>query len=164
LAAFRELCKQGSFSGLADNNPAKPITRGEFYALLVQKLYPNQSSSNLTTAEAFKTLRSAGIIGLAAAPNETTTIDELLNTPLSAREALSLVAKLIDKNVKMVTQSTQKQKIATHSGKKRLPNGWFVQPAFAADDSKSIQPLDGAKPMDYLDAAQIVLTASPALR
>jgi hypothetical protein len=161
LAAFRELLKQGTLSGPNNNNPATPIARGEFYKMIVRQLYPNKYGSELSPQEALALLTKAGAVGFAVAP-EPAFVDELLYGPMAAKEAFSIVARLIDKNGELaVPKQVRAGKPAAPLAKKR--GGWFVQPAFAAEE-KGIQPLNGAKPIDYMDAAQIVLQASSGLR
>jgi hypothetical protein len=52
---------------------------------------------------------------------------------------------------------------AKHSTKKLRADRWFVQPAFAAGEAR-VPNSKGGKPMNYLDAAQLVLEASSGMK
>ncbi len=169
LAAFRELRKQGIMQDPANNNPAQPISRAEFYKLLVRQMLPDQYATDLTGKQSFALLAQAGASGFMAPAADDASLEDLLNSPLSAKEAFNLVAKLVDKHGEMkivgqpVFSPAKTRVVASHVVKKHPRLGWFVQPAFA-DEAKGIQPLNGAKPIDYMDAAQIVLQASSGLK
>jgi hypothetical protein len=79
---------------------------------------------------------------------------EGLSATLPPNEALRVVAAMVD-----FKSSGRKPQIA-NSTQPRKPSGhWFSQPAFAESSSNS-----STKPLNYLDAAQIVLQASSGLR
>jgi hypothetical protein len=161
LAAFKQLRKQGSLKGPENNDPSSAISRGEFYSLLVHQLYPNKFGQDLTGAQAMPILSKAGAGNYIAQSNEGGDLEAVLRSPITSSEALQVVAKLIDKNGELAAPGEIKVATAAPGVKKRNRSGaWLVQPAYAAE-GKTAQ---STRAVNYLDAAQIVLQASSALR
>ncbi|HEY9760336.1 MAG TPA: hypothetical protein V6C97_34580 [Oculatellaceae cyanobacterium] len=169
LAAYHELVKKGSLATPANLDPSTPITRGEFYQLLVKQMYP--ASAEVTSAGALELLSKAGA-GKFIAGGNSENVEDACNSPISSSEAFNLLAKLMDRNGSFgnVGQSIPIGKIAKRPGqaKKLRADRWFLQPAFAAGEAQRSNAgagsAKGAKPMNYLDAAQLVLEASSGIK
>jgi hypothetical protein len=162
LAALHQLLKQGDLELSANFDPSQPITRGEFYRLLARQLRGKDPS--LSAAKSLEVLSKAGAGKFIASGD--INVDEALQSPISSNEAFNLLAKLMDKNGNFgnFEQAIPVGKIASakRPGKKLRADRWFVQPAFAAENR--LNTPKGAKPMNYLDAAQLVLEASSGLK
>lgn len=162
LAAFREALHQGVLRDPQNHNPAAAITRGQYYELLARLIYGDNSDTDIQ-AQTLKLFSECGGNSLSSMP-----IEEALAQPLSAKEALNVVAKLVDKTGVLPKQST---KPASAPGKMaRIVGGkharvdrWFVQPAYAAEGGDA-RSRAGVKPINYMEAAQIVLSAASGLK
>ena len=163
LAAYHQLTKQGGITAPASLDPSTPISRGEFYQLLVRQMNP-KAGSDLTAAKAAEALTKAGAGKFIASAGSVENVDEAYNSPISSNEAFNLLAKLMDKgnsNFGTPGQPIPVGKIA--KSKKLRADRWFVQPAFAAGEARTASA-KGSKPMNYLDAAQLVLEASSGIK
>lgn len=166
LAAFREYVQNGSLNNPAQGDPSRPVSRRDFYQLLVRQMYPTIAQrkneprqANLPTAAeckaadgetALQILLSLGLIGDIP---ENTSIQGILESSVCADEALSLIAKMLD------SADRHKMHSAKHHNHHRL-DGWLIPAAIAkTQDQKSA----GQTALNYLDAAHIVLQASSAL-
>ncbi len=151
LVAFKALTKSGKMHLPTGTDPSSSINRGQFYQILVHQFYPN-SGIQQDENTAFAVLSSAGIISLNSQLAE---IDPLLSESISSKEAIDIVARIVD---------SQGQNKHNHSGQalvaktSKQARQLFAQPAFAAETSKE------APPLSYLDAAQIILLASGTLK
>jgi hypothetical protein len=165
LAAFHQLLKQGGMQAPANLDPAASITRGEFYQLLARQI-DAKAPSAMTAAQAGEILTRAGAGKFIASPGSVSSLEDAYSSPISSNEAFNLLAKLMDKNASFASigQPIPVGKIASkHTNKKLRADRWFVQPAFAAGEAR-VDNAKGAKPMNYLDAAQLVLEASSGMK
>jgi len=162
LAAFRELTREGALPEPPGNDPSQKISRGQFYLLVVQQLFPGvamsrQTDDGLTHAgirlpeEALETLISAGLVSdlPEGVPKE-----RALTGPITSRDALTLIAGVID-------YQSQTRPRGKRTSKPRA-DLWFAPPAIAEPVTPSAQP--AAAGLNYLDAAQMVLEARAGLR
>lgn len=164
LAAFKELTKNGKLSFPSGEDPSNNISRGHFYQLLVRQFYSGHNNTYTTESREYNSdaiqednralaiLSNAGITS--ALPVSGTDTRQFLANSLTSKEALDIVAKLIEsrsqaKSNRLVGQS-KALVLRTTKQAKQL----FTQPAYAAES------VDEASPLSYLDAAQIVLLAS----
>lgn len=150
LAALREMIRNGTLESPANLDPATAMTRGDFYKLLVRHMYAGkpQAEAGLTAETAANFLDHNGILRAANASPET------LNGTMPPNEAVRVVAAMVD------YKASGKKPQAAVAHQPRKPSGhWFSQPAFAEGT-----PTANVKPLNYLDAAQIVLQASSGLR
>ena len=133
----------------------KPMSRGDFYKLVVRQLYAGQpqAQAGMTAETASAFLDSNGVFP----PAVSTAMLENLSVPIAPNEALGVVAAVID----LKSSGRAKSKaVRAHSANKQAGH-WFAQPAFAAEPRS---PQSDFRPLTYLDAAQIVLQASSGLR
>lgn len=170
LAAFKQLMKNGHMSEPYRNDPATAITAGEFYKLVVRhmhrafskpepphklqptviaKLPPVTVCKNASPAEAHKILKSLGLI----TAKTTDPSEEELAALLSPKEALSLLAAVLEFDA-----HKQSGKLNTKDGRF---DSWFVQPAAA--ETTVIETRSKSRPINYLDAAQMVVEAGAAV-
>jgi hypothetical protein len=148
LAALREMIRNGTLESPANLDPATAMTRGDFYKLLVRHIYAGkpQAEAGLTAETAANFLDHNGILRAANSS------PEALSGTMPPPEAFRVVASMVD-----FKSSGRKPQPAAQF---RRPGGhWFSQPAFAEGTSNP-----NVKPLNYLDAAQIVLQASSGLR
>lgn len=143
LAAYRELRKSGKMPEPPKGDPSQFISRGEFYRLLVHHVYAKVGSSP-TTAQAVETLVKLQMLDEPGSHS--------LNQPIASTEAFNLLAMIIQAQGRPVT--------AAH--KKHRADSWLVQPA-AAESSGGAKSA-GIRPLNYLDAAQLVLLSGASLR
>jgi hypothetical protein len=134
--------------------------------MLARQVDPKASAA-LSSAQAGEILTRAGAGKFIAAPGSVD-IEDAYNSPISSNEAFNVLAKLMDKNASFgsLGQPIPVGKIASkHATKKPRADRWFVQPAFAAGEARvSVPNAKGGKPMNYLDAAQLVLEASSGMK
>ncbi|HEY9678503.1 MAG TPA: hypothetical protein V6C76_10870 [Drouetiella sp.] len=153
LAAMRELIKNGTMESPTNLDPAAAMSRGDFYKLVVRHMYagkPQAAEAGLTPETAANFLEHNGVLKAANAPADA------LNAPFSQGEALRVVASLVDFKSSGKHPKPAAPKKSGH---------WFSQPAFAEGASSSaVISQANFKPMNYLDAGQIVLQASSGLR
>lgn len=150
LAALREMIRNGTLESPANLDPSTAMSRGDFYKLLVRHMYAGkpQAEAGMTAETAANFLEHNGIL---RAANST---PEGLSGTMPPNEALRVVASTVD----FKASGRKPQAAATHQPRK--PSGhWFSQPAFAEGNSTP-----NVKPLNYLDAAQIVLQASSGIR
>ena len=137
-------------------DPSSNIKRGQFYQLLVRQFYPNNNINAGQDSDyvALAILANAGVI--AATPQSLPNTSEYLAASLSSKEAIETVAKLVDCKGRPGNLAKQSKALVMRTTKqaKQL----FVQPAYAAE------PLSEVTPLSYLDAAQIVLSASDGIK
>ncbi|MFN8554278.1 MAG: hypothetical protein U0103_22610 [Candidatus Obscuribacterales bacterium] len=151
LAALREMIRNGTIESPMNLDPSTPMTRGDFYKLLVRHMYagkPQAVEAGMTAETAANFLDHNGILRAANAS------PEALSGTMPPPEALRVVASLVD-----FKSSGKKPQSATAHQPHRPSGHWFSQPAFAEGVSTP-----NVKPLNYLDAAQIVLQASSGLR
>ena len=163
FAAFRELLHNGSIDSPIGGDPSKDITRGNFYKLVVRQLQPGYQidGSSLTAERAAELLNGLGVFStarLSIPPG--VSAEEALVMPVDIKEALNVVAAVA--NTKANSLRSLTASVHPKSGRTRGADRWFIAPAFA-ESGAARSDLD-AKHMNYLDAAQIVLQASAALR
>lgn len=170
LAAYRQLVKNGHMSEPYRNDPSVAITTGEFYKLVVRhmhkafsrpesphklhpaviaKLPPASACKNVSPAEAHSILKSLGLIPVKAVEAG----EDELSARLTPKDALSLLAGILEFDA-----HKQSGKLNTKNG--RL-DAWFVQPAAA--ETARIEAGGKSKPINYLDAAQMVVEAGAAV-
>ncbi|MCC7526900.1 MAG: hypothetical protein IT342_00170 [Candidatus Melainabacteria bacterium] len=181
LFALRELTGSGVIEPLAMGDPAASISRGDFYVLVLRQLdrhnilakrSPLERSSlplDVTKVGAYKLLARVKAVdakGLELASEDALT--EYLRRPMWPREALELVARLVEvqSNVKRLPATVIEHYARAYRGtatrKDGEVNGWLGQPAFAERPYGQNAP--GARPLSYLDAAQISLDAVSGLK
>lgn len=167
MAAFRQYVRDGHLNLPPGLDPSQAISRREFYKLVVHLLHPafvagkndaKSRHSNMPTAiecknasgpEAFQILTNAGLVG---DMSEMSSIDGVLDSPIYPEEAVSLVASILEMDMA--------HKAAEHKNNRRFDR-WFVPSAQAEIKKKSGS---SSQSVNYLDAAQMVLQASSALR
>ena len=167
MAAFRQYVRDGHLDSPPGLDPSKAVSRREFYKLVVHLLHPafvagkNDSKSrnaNMPTAiecknasgpEAFQILINAGLV---AGIPEASSIDGLLDASIYPEEAVSLIASILEMDMA--------HKAAAQRTNHRFDR-WFVPSAQAEMKQK---PGSTSQSVNYLDAAQMVLQASSALR
>lgn len=153
LAAYREMINQGKLIPPSHNDPSKPITRGEFYQLLVAQTH----GGVMDASEAAALLHDMGVLSRTKGHMRSySTPEEALSQTVSQIEALDLVAAIVD--VKSRPRHLYNEP-AKKSSKLLRPDRWFIQPAYA-----EISPVPETKPITYLDATQMVLEATVGLR
>jgi hypothetical protein len=165
LAAFHQLVQRQSLPILGKSiDPSAPISRSEFYQLLAGQLYPDESSG-LTLSKSLDLLSRAGAgkflaSGTSSNPEE---LEAICDSPICASEAFNLLAKLVGSNGKIspVGQATPVHSMAQTRAHKVRPDRWFVQPAYASEVKGNIPT---GKPMNYLDAAQMVFEITNGLK
>ncbi|PZM77618.1 MAG: hypothetical protein DKT66_25395 [Candidatus Melainabacteria bacterium] len=182
LFALRELTASGVIEPLAMGDPAASISRGDFYVLVLRQLdrhnvlakrSPLERTSlplDVTKVGAYKLLARVKAVdakGLELASEES--LDDYLRRPMWPREALELVARLVEvqTSLKRLPPTVIEHYARAYRGtavarKDGEVNGWLGQPAFA--ERPSAQNAPGARPLSYLDAAQISLDAVSGLR
>ncbi|HEY9775090.1 MAG TPA: hypothetical protein V6C81_15100 [Planktothrix sp.] len=149
LAALHETLASGSMDSPQGMDPAASISRGDFYKLAVKQLglarQFHLDRSSVTAEQATELLQNTGALAMAKVhiANDTS-MDETLRAPIDAKEALNVVASVI------TIRSNPGAKL--NAGRHK---GWFGQPAYAAEHDSA-----PSKPVNYLDAAQIVVQAS----
>lgn len=162
MAAFRELVSSGFLDSPPARDPSRPVSRGDFYKLVVTQMYPalvaaKHSRSNWPGAV---DCRHAGaveaygiLVGLAhvADLGDNEPIENVLSAPISSAEARSLVAHVLEHDRR------KSQKFGRHH---RL-DAWLAAPA-GAESGKPVTA--GVESLNYLDAAQIVIQGASALR
>ena len=169
LAAFREYVRQGNLSSPPSSDPSKSITRRDMYRLVVRQMYPAfaQSkadakagrNSNLPTiaecreADGEQALQILTGLGFVPDLSETSSIQGVLDAPVSADEAVTLMASLLE---------LDKRKLGTRQqDKSKRFDRWLVPAAQAEIKQKTVS---NNQSVNYIDAAQMVLQASSALR
>ncbi|HEY9871398.1 MAG TPA: hypothetical protein V6D08_19730 [Candidatus Obscuribacterales bacterium] len=170
LAAFKGLVRSGALRCPPDNDPSRPVSRGEFYKLAVHQLYrPMARRLHVSTEgavvsaptagdardpsglEAYRMLVSAGVV---AGDPEIGQWD--LESPIGSGEALSVIAGLVELQSEGPGHSFKR-----HARVKQRPDRWLVPPARA----EAAQPGEQrAGALNYLDAAEMVLQARAGLR
>ncbi|HEY9786240.1 MAG TPA: hypothetical protein V6D17_12605, partial [Candidatus Obscuribacterales bacterium] len=172
LAALRELMANGVLDLPAVNDPAASVSRGAFYALLLRQMdhhkliatrarRPDQRTAlDITPIGAYKILSRVKAVGLRPVEDASEeSLLEYLSRPVWPREALELVARLVEAKNELkrlplhaVEHQARAFKGAPGKGRENEVVSWFVQPAFA----ESWPAREGDRPLSYLDAAQIV--------
>jgi hypothetical protein len=167
LAAFREYVRQGKLNAPASFDPSKAITRRDYYQLIVRQMYPafthsksdkSRSNSNLPTqaeckeASGEQALQILIGLGLVADMSEMSSIQGILDSPIYPDESVSLIASLLEMD---------KAKLGNRQNKSRRFDRWLVPSAEA--ENKERQGGNN-RPVNYVDAAHMVLQASSALR
>jgi hypothetical protein len=170
LAAFREYVRQGNLNAPAAYDPSKAITRRDFYQLVVRQMYPAfthaktdktkvaHANANLPSqaeckeASGEQALQILIGLGLVADMSEMSSIQGILDSPIYPDEAVSLMASLLD---------LDKAKVSGHQNKARRLDHWLV-PSAEAENKES--HIGNNRPVNYVDAAHMVLQASSALR
>lgn len=168
MAAFREYVRQGHLSVPPGQDPAQGILRRDFYRLLVHQLYPAftldkneaktartpmlptvQECKDATGVDALQILIN---LGLVADMSELTSIQGVLDSPIYPDEAVSLIASVLE---------LDKQKLAAkkHHNNRRLDR-WLVP---AAEAEMNDRQTGNNRPVNYLEAAHMILQASSAL-
>ncbi len=182
LFALRELTSAGVIEPLAMGDPAASISRGDFYVLILRQLdrhnvlakrSPLERTSlplDVTKVGAYKLLARVKAVdgkGLELASEDA--LSEHLRRPMWPREALELVAKLVEvqSNLKRLPPTVIEHYARAYRGtatpqRDGEVNGWLGQPAFAERSQPKNAP--GARPLSYLDAAQISLDAVSGLK
>jgi hypothetical protein len=168
LEAYRQFKQKGSLADTRD--PSQSITRGKFYKLMADELLvpslikPKSQleieAKPVTEFEAMQMLINAGLI---SAPAQTNSSADLLSLPVYPKEALSIIAGILENQI---TNRADGKLLAgghklTSQTKRRAPTHWFIQPAYA--ESKA-ETKGQSHPMNYLDAAQMVLEARAGLK
>ena len=172
MAAFREYVRQGNLRSPRSDDPSQPITRRDFYQLLVRQLYPAMTPSKhdkqhlhnaLPTvaeckeAKGEEALQILVSLGLVADMSEISSIQGILDSPIYPNEAVSLIASVLE---------LDKHKVG-HGKGKRLDR-WLVPAAVADGAEGQAAPALAGTPanacaVNYLDAAHMILHASSAL-
>lgn len=170
LAAFKGLVRSGALRCPPDNDPSRPLSRGEFYKLAVDQLYrpmarrmhggtEGAAASAQTTSdtgdpfglEAYRVLTRIG-----AVPDYPDIGRWDLESPIGSGEALSVIAGLVELQSEGPGQPHRR-----HHPVKQRPDRWLVPPVRA----EAAQPgQQRACSLNYLDAAQMVLEARAGLR
>ncbi len=146
LAAFHEMRKSGALPEPPGLDPSQSITRGQLYKLVATQLLPG-TPGNISAADAYQSLSDLGLTPVVTE----NLISEKLASPVSSREAYTLVASLVEMRTRQPALNHQMS-----LKKRRRMDSWLVQPARAeADQAES----SVAHPLNYLDAAQLVLQA-----
>jgi hypothetical protein len=164
LASFREYVRQGHLNAPPDFDPSKPVSRRDFYQLVVRQMYPAftlarpegkaaHAASLPTVAECREANGEASLqiligLGVVADMSELSSIQGILDSPIYPDEAVSLIASLLE---------LDRQKV----GAGHRLDRWLVPAAEAETREKGNS---NARPVSYIDAAHMVLQASSALR
>lgn len=151
LKCLKSLKTTSAIAEPLNSDPTLPISRSEFYKLVVSKLHKASGAENIPSGfEAYLFLKKIGHLpgSFATLPTE-----DFLRQPVYPREAYALLAMAVEQNFRAAAQgiaiTNQPQKAP-----KRL-DSIFTQPAQAAGS---------LKPINYLDAAQMVVEARSGLR
>ncbi|MBI4532575.1 MAG: hypothetical protein HY711_01400 [Candidatus Melainabacteria bacterium] len=163
LAAYQELTKSGLLAEPPKHDPAQMVAKGEFYRLVVQLLYAHTQealvtinslphASALSQTKAWQILASAGLI---EAVPESVQLEAMLSSPIDSKDALILVARLLE------LKSSGARSLPQASIAKARGDRWLVQAAFA--EAKQVSAY-ASNPVNYMDAAQILLAARGGLR
>ena len=157
LAALHEALASGNLDVSKSMDPASSISRGEFYRFVVRDLglaaQMHVSKDAVTAEKAAELLNGTGALDMAHVqiPRDMS-FDDALKAPLGAKEGLNVVASVLS-----IRQNPKASLNTMHHAKPR-PDRWFVQAAFAESDVDT-----KSKPLNYLDAAQIVVQARPGV-
>lgn len=168
LAAFREYVRQGNLNVPPAFDPSRPITRRDFYQLVVRQLYPVftlpradgktahspylPAVAECKEANGEQALQILLELGVLADMSDTSSIQSILDAPVYPDEAVSLIAGLLE---------LDRQKLASRHDRSQRLDHWFV-PAAEAEIKEKRNTSN--IPVNYIDAAQMVLQASSALR
>lgn len=178
LAAFRDLLSGGHIDSPPGFNPASPISRHDFYKLLVRNLHPSfarskgpapghgpsnaQTSrfeSHLPLSLDCKNTDGKGAhdilirLGLVADMSDIASQDEVLSSPIYPDEAISLIAQII-------SYDRSRSGFEARKRMERRTDRWLVPPAQAKVLEAKV---DGRRPLNFLDASQMVLQAQSGL-
>lgn len=169
LAAFHEMLRTNAIDAPPDRDPCRAMPRGAFYQLIVRHLghalprhhgvrslaqaVGSPSSAGYTPVayrqagpeEALNVLTAAQVVALP----QNHDINAVLSAPISAGEALAILARVVE-----ASTSPRERAAKTHKH-------WTSQPVHAA-----VVPSEtgSALPLNYLDASQMVLQAGSAVR
>lgn len=162
LAAFKALTESGALPQPPEHNPSRALARGEFYRLVVRQLLPRSvwrlseesPPGDISSADALKTLIENGLVGELPAWAQPAAA---LGGEISSRDALSLIAGTIELNAHLSGGSRARSREAA----KRRLDRWFAVPAMAQPEPAVEKT---SRPVNYLDAAQMVLEARAGLR
>lgn len=138
LAAFSQLRKKGTFNRVSD--PAKAISRIEFYRAIAQRLVGKQNLSKQEVSHIvtkFKVARASRVEG------------GYFYHSMGHKEAYEAIARAVDIKCKV------KNKVnLSNLGDLSKADMWFIPPAFAnpAVRDKTFQPLN------YLEASRLILS------
>ncbi len=151
LKCLKSLKTSGHIGEPFNSDPTLPISRADFYRLVVSKLHPLNSVENIQSGfDAYQFLKKIGHLpgSFAALPNE-----DFLRQPVYPREAYALLAMAVEQNFRAAAQG-----IAITNQPKKAPkrlDSIFTQP---------VQAAGSLKPINYLDAAQMVVEARSGLK
>lgn len=174
LAAFRSLVQKGILPEPPKKDPSQAISHRAFYQLVVRQMYPallptkgkgwqrNLTDINSPQVVAYREANGEEAFGLLAnhglvsnVPDQVS-MQQLLDSPLYPREALALLAKMVELEQKKTILHRTKQ----IAGEGRIDR-WLI-PAAQAENLRESR-LSGL-PLNYFDACQMVLQAGVALR
>jgi len=152
LKCLKSLKSSASISEPSNSDPTQPISRSDFYKLVVSKLHQLESGDcEQSGFDAYLFLKKIGHLpgSFDASPSE-----DFLKQPVYPREAYALLAMAVEQNFRAAAQGTA----ITNQAKKapKRLDSIFMQPAQAAGVS--------IKPINYLDAAQMVVEARSGLK
>lgn len=177
LEAYRQFKQKGSLADTRD--PSQPIARGKFYKLLADELLVPSLTKPKSQADACKPVSeieamqmmiNTGLISAPiSAPSQTSSPEELLSLPVYPKEALSIIAGILENQITNRAdgklQASAGHKLANqlaNQSRRRAPTHWFIQPAYASESKAETK--GQTHPMNYLDAAQMVLEARAGLK
>lgn len=150
LKCLKSLKTSSAISEPINYDPTQPISRSDFYKLVVGKLHKIDGELIRTGLEAYQFLKTIGHLPGSFSPLPS---EEFLRQPVYPREAYALLAMAVEQNFRAAAQG-----IAITNQPKKAPkrlDSIFTQPAHAAG---------ATKPINYLDAAQMVVEARSGLR
>lgn len=166
LAAFHEMLRTNAIDAPQDRDPSRAMPRGEFYQLIVRHLghalsgrnhggvkavaaggFSQVSYRQALPQDALSVLTAAQVVAM---PDESRT-QALLSEPLPHGEALAILARVVEASF------TPREKAASKAKAKH----WTSQPVHAAVIPC---PTGSNRPVNYLDASQMVLQAGSAVR
>lgn len=182
LAAYRQLIA----SGVLENNvdPATPISRGAFYALLLRQMDRHkliaqrqpgttklqQLPPDITPMGAYRILSRIKLVpGRQVQDTSDDALSEHLEHQIWPREGFELVARLVEAKGKLKSlppnilghQALSLKTVVPNTRREGEVVSWFGQPAFA-EGRKSGGDAD--RPMSFLDASQLALEAVSGMK
>ncbi len=167
LASFRQMLKSHALAGPDNYDPSQLLSRGDFFRLVVKHLQVGDSSlalglpggsiplstakGDLSPSESGQILIAAGLV----VPDGVPPSQSWLSAAVYPREAFALLAQIVESK-----RTDGLRKRADRS--QRRADRWFAAPVMA--ESAERQPASpGQKPLNFLDAAQMVLEAGSAM-
>lgn len=151
LKCLKSLKTSASIVEPFNSDPTLPISRSDFYKLVVTRLHLVTGAESVQSGfDAYQFLKKIGHLpgSFAAMPTP-----EFLSQPVYPREAYALLAMAVEQNFRAAAQGT-----AITNQPKKAPkrlDSIFTQPVQAAGT---------LKPINYLDAAQMVVEARSGLK